>query len=75
MNAAGITSEECGAYCLYDKDKPNGEGGIRYDEFVSLNTWQIQKLKPRMSAAEEKIKLLEEKVQSLESEIERFKNI
>jgi hypothetical protein len=32
---------------------------LRRDEFVSLNTWQIQKLKPRVSSLEERVTALE----------------
>lgn len=74
MNAAGITSEECGAYCLYDKDNPDGEGGIRYDEFVSLNTWQIQLLKPRVSTLEEKVEALEKENTELKEQLSKLLN-
>lgn len=47
---------------------------LRYEEFISLNTWQIQKLKPRMTAAEQKILALESEVQRLNSELENLKN-
>jgi cell division protein FtsB len=33
--------------------------GLRYGEFISLNTWQIQKLKPRVSSLEERVTALE----------------
>jgi cell division protein FtsB len=39
---------------------------LRRDEFVALNTWQIQKLKPRVTT-------LEEKVQTLEAENAKLK--
>ena len=35
---------------------------LRYEEFVSLNTWQIQKLKARVSELENKILELEAKL-------------
>jgi hypothetical protein len=38
---------------------------LRRDEFVALNTWQIQKLKPRMTEAEERIYKLEQELQDL----------
>jgi predicted nucleic acid-binding Zn-ribbon protein len=46
---------------------------LRYEEFISLNTWQIQKLKPRMTAAEEKIQQLEEEISQLKTEISTLK--
>jgi hypothetical protein len=36
---------------------------LTYTEFVALNTWQIQKLKPRMSAVEQEIELLKLQIQ------------
>lgn len=46
---------------------------LRRDEFVSLNTWQIQKLKPRMTSAEGKIAQLELQISSLTTELENLK--
>jgi predicted nucleic acid-binding Zn-ribbon protein len=40
---------------------------------VAINTWQIQLLKPRMTAAEEKIAQLELEISSLKSELENLK--
>lgn len=40
-----------------------------YEEFISLNTWQIQKLKPRMSEAEERIYKLEQELAELKSKL------
>jgi hypothetical protein len=42
---------------------------LRRDEFVSLNTWQIQLLKPRVAAIEEKISQLEAELAELKSKI------
>jgi hypothetical protein len=47
---------------------------LRRDEFVALNTWQIQLLKPRMTAAEEEILQLKNKISLLETELENLKN-
>lgn len=38
---------------------------LAYTEFIALNTWQIQKLKKRVSKLEEQIQLLEEQIQLL----------
>jgi hypothetical protein len=73
MDMAGITSQECGAYCLDDINQPDGKGGIRYDEFIPLNIWQIQKLKPRVSALEQTILNYEARISSLESELQNLK--
>jgi cytochrome oxidase assembly protein ShyY1 len=39
--------------------------GLRYAEFVSLNTWQIQKLKARTAELEVKVTELETKLNEL----------
>lgn len=44
-----------------------------YQEFIALNTWQIQKLKPRMSAAEQEIASLKLEIQNLRTELENLK--
>jgi cell division protein FtsB len=45
-----------------------------YTEFIALNTWQIQKLKPRMTAAEQEILQLKNEIQQLRDEIKNLKN-
>jgi hypothetical protein len=47
---------------------------ISYEEFVSLNTWQIQKLKPRMTAAEQEIEKLKLEIAQLREEIKNLQN-
>ena len=47
---------------------------LRKDEFVALNTQQIQKLKPRMTAAEQEILQLKNEIQQLRDEIKNLKN-
>jgi predicted component of type VI protein secretion system len=48
---------------------------LRRDEFVALNTWQIQKLKPRVSALEQTILNYESRISALETEIQNLKSI
>jgi hypothetical protein len=49
---------------------PSGEKHyLRYSEFIALNTWQIQKLKPRVQSLEEEIQLLRQRIIELESKI------
>jgi hypothetical protein len=47
---------------------------LRRDEFVALNTWQIQKLKPRVSTLEQTIIDYETRISALEQEIQNLKN-
>ena len=70
MVIAGIASEDFAAYCLPEDGR---YGGIRYGEFIALNTWQIQKLKPRMTAAEQEIASLKLEIQQLRTELEALK--
>lgn len=60
---AGIPeSEFAGIITLTDTDQETGEQtsrmALRYEEFISLNTWQIQLLKKRVSELESKIEQL-----------------
>ena len=79
MNA-GLSTEDF-AGILIDKDVTIGadEAGtdedvhydelysLRYEEFISLNTWQIQKLKQKVSQQAELIQKLSEMVGKLQS--------
>lgn len=60
VNAAGLNTKDFAAVC-YDAgdDENKAEWGIRYDEFVSLNTWQIQKAKARITELENRVAELE----------------
>jgi hypothetical protein len=73
MDYSITNTQELAAYCIYNQE--TGEGGIRYDEFVSLNTWQIQKLKPRVSALEQTILNYESRISALEAEIQNLKSV
>lgn len=66
LQCADISTQEFAGLCIDNKGMENEKWSLRYDEFVSLNTWQIQKLKPRVTS-------LEEKVQALETENEQLK--
>lgn len=72
IEKAGLTTQDCAAYCVSNFE--TGDGGIRYSEIISLNTWQIQMLKPRMTAVETEIISLKAKIYSLEADIQNLKN-
>jgi hypothetical protein len=57
---AGLTTKDFAAVC-YDIDDNNEKvnWGVRYGEIVSLNTWQIQKAKARITELEERVAQLE----------------
>ncbi len=55
MNAAGIPTSDFAALCIADAGKDTEEWSLRYEEFVALNTYEIQKLKKRLSELEKTI--------------------
>ena len=71
---ANLTTLDFAGYCEWEKEDKTIECGLRYSEFIALNTWQIQKLKPRMTTAEEKIQQLELGVAELKQELATLKN-
>ena len=73
LEKAQLTLQDFAALCKRSEED-GGYWGIRYEEFISLNTWQIQLLKPRMTAAEEKISALELEISMLKQELENLKN-
>jgi len=70
IEQSGLDTNELAAYVKSTEVNEDGtrkeKCGLRYDEFVALNTWQIQKVKTRISALEDRIKLLEEYILKLE---------
>lgn len=57
LDKANISTNECAAYVLNNPEEPDGEGSLRYGEFVALNTWEIQRLKARIAELEKLIEL------------------
>ena len=66
MDKANISTNELAAYCV--SNEKTGEGGIRYEELVSLCVYEIQKLKARTAELEAKVTTLEEKLAELETQ-------
>ena len=60
-------------YALLAKGRP-GYLALSYNQFIALNTWQIQKLKPRMTAAEQEIEKLKLEIVQLREELENLQN-
>ena len=59
---AGLTRKEFAALCVEcDKETEKEKWGLMYDEFISLNTWQIQKLKTRVAELEQLVRQLQER--------------
>lgn len=56
VESSTLTTKNFAAYVDFmENEEPFGSCGLRYSEFVALNTWQIQKLKKRVEALEQMI--------------------
>lgn len=53
---SGLTTQDFAATILLNKNKDDEHWALRYEEFIALNTWQIQKLKQRVTELENEIK-------------------
>lgn len=61
IETAGLTTQDFAGVIHLEKPTVNGsEWLLRRDEFVSLNTWQIQKSKARIAALEARVEQLED---------------
>lgn len=58
IESSGLTTQDFAGVMLTNPNTEDECWYLRRDEFVSLNTWQIQKLKKRISELEEKVKSL-----------------
>ena len=52
LKVAGLTRKNFAALCVEREGNSKEKWGLMYDEFISLNTWQIQKLKARIERIE-----------------------
>lgn len=60
LAAANIPKDDFAGYVeFFDKEQQLGDGGLRYEEFIAINTQQIQKLKKRVSELEKLVEELE----------------
>lgn len=55
ISAAGLTRQDFAGLCIRDEGTENERWGLRYGEFVALNTYEIQKLKARVAELEAKL--------------------
>ena len=65
IEAAGLTTQDFAGVMLTEPNTENERWYLRRDEFVSLNTWQIQKAKARISELESKVAFLESQISAL----------
>ena len=59
MQAANVPTSDFAAFCVDGAGTDKERCGLRYEEFVSLNTWQIQKLKAHLQEVENRLAILE----------------
>lgn len=55
MDKANVSSDEFAALCIENRGTEEENWGLRYEEFVALNTYEIQKLKKRILTLEKAI--------------------
>ena len=63
MDIASISTQDFAALVIQQTEEGE-KWGLRYEEFISLNTWQIQKLKTRVTELENEIALLKQNLQN-----------
>lgn len=73
LEKANIDTKDFAGICIATNEQKTRF--IRYSEFIPLNTWQIQKLKPRVSALEQIILNYESRISALETEIQNLKSV
>lgn len=52
IDAAGLDTDECAAYVLANKNEQDGDGSLRYTEFIALLIDELQKQKKKIAALE-----------------------
>lgn len=65
LDIAGVSTQDFGGLVIQKNEDDTQDWYIRYAEFVPLNTWQIQKLKSRVSTLEDEINLLKQKIEGV----------
>lgn len=66
----GLTTQDFAGICYWDKEDGTKGYGLRYTEFIALNTHEIQKLKKRVIEQDQRILELEEKILNFEKLIQ-----
>lgn len=61
LNMANISSQDFAGLVIHERNTNNEVWGLRYEEFIPLNTWQIQKLKVRVAELENEIKEIKQR--------------
>lgn len=72
MESSGLDAKNSSLIHLPNSETGIEYYGLQYDQFISLNTWQIQKLKPRVSSLEQTILEYETRISNLESQLKNL---
>lgn len=67
IEKAGLTTQDFAGVMLLNEGTEDERWYLRRDEFVALNTWQIQTLKSRVNELEQKNAELEKRLEKIES--------
>ena len=65
INGAGLTTKDFAGLTIQSPNAENEIYGLRYEEFIALNTWQIQKLKSKVIDLENIVAELKTQIQIL----------
>lgn len=65
LSIAQISTKDFAGLVISDKDTEDELWTLRYEEFIALNTWQIQKAKARITELENTVAELKTQLQSL----------
>ena len=66
LDVAKISTQDFGGVVIKQNENGEKDWYIRYEEFIPLNTWQIQKLKTKVSGLQEEVELLKQQIASLQ---------
>ena len=61
LQIAGISSQDFAGLIIPNENTDDEFWTLRYEEFIALNTWQIQKLKTRVTELENEIKEIKQR--------------
>ena len=61
LQIAGINSQDFAGLVIPNENTDDEFWTLRYEEFIALNTWQIQKLKTRVTELENEIKEIKQR--------------
>ena len=61
LTKAAISTQDFAGFVKINTNLTNEIYALRYEEFIALNTWQIQKLKTRVAELENEIKEIKQR--------------